>query len=80
MPRFRLRKDTDPIDLFQRAGAEQFHVEPGQEIEVPGDLAKDQPQSDAYVIGDGDQARAWAKAQWELVDNKPAKAAPVKEN
>lgn len=81
MPRFRLRADQNPVDLFSRKeGDEQFHVEPGDLILVPGDLAKEQPQDDAYIVGEGDGARAWAKAQWELVEDKPAKAAPVKES
>lgn len=81
MPKFRLREDHDPVDLFSREeGDDQFHVEPGQEITVPGDLAKKQPVEDAWIVGEGDDARTWAKSQWELVEDKPAKAAPVKEN
>ncbi|MFC3453998.1 hypothetical protein [Amycolatopsis speibonae] len=82
MPRFQLREGHDPIDLFSRKeGDEQFHVDPGQKILVPGELAKEQPAEDAWIVGEGDDARAWAKSQWELVeDTKPAKAAPVKEN
>lgn len=81
MPRFRLRADQNPIDLFQRKeGDDQFHVEPGDLVLVPGELAKEQPQKDAYIVGEGADARAWAKSQWELVEEKPAKAAPVKEN
>lgn len=82
MPRFRLRADQNPIDLFSRKeGDEQFHVNPGQVILVPGELAKEQSIEDAYIVGEGDEARVWAKSQWELVkDEKPAAKAPVKEN
>lgn len=51
-------------------------VEAGGVFEVDGEVATE--TEDAYIVGDGDDARAWPKAQWELV--KPAaKAASVKE-
>lgn len=47
-------------------------------IEIPGGLAKEQPE-DAYLT-DGDDPRAWPHAVWELIEDKPAtKATSVKE-
>lgn len=50
------------------------HVEAGATIEVDADLAGE--LVDAYVVGEGDAARAWPKALWALVTDK--KSAPVK--
>lgn len=59
--------------------AGSLFVNSGQVIEVPGDLAPEQP-ADAYQVGTGDDARLWPHAQWSLED-KPVKAAPAtKEN
>lgn len=95
MPRFRLRLDHDPVSLFQPAGGnEALPVEPGQVVDVPGELVtsrpapkKDEPTpeplpDDAFIVANGGEERAWSKAMWEL-DGKPdkaAKAAPVKES
>lgn len=51
--------------LFARAGqAESFAVPPGGTVEVPGDVTAE--TDDAVVVGDGDDARAWPAALWEL--------------
>jgi hypothetical protein len=42
-----------------------FPVNVGEEIEVPGDVS--QETEDAYIVGEGDEARAWPKALWALV-------------
>lgn len=52
-------------------------VATGETFEVPGDVTED--LGDGYVVGTGDDARVWPKAQWELVKSA-AKAASVKEN
>jgi hypothetical protein len=47
-------------------------------IEVDGDVVSQ--DGDAYTVGEGDNARLWPKALWELVDNKAvSKASNVKE-
>jgi len=52
-------------------------VATGETFEVPGDLAEE--LIDGYVVGTGDNARVWPKAQWELVKSA-ATSASVKEN
>jgi hypothetical protein len=77
MPRFRLRSDCSPVALFFPQGHhDSLYVEPGDVIDVPGDVVADSPD-DAFVIGTGDEARAWPKALWESADASPvADAAP----
>jgi hypothetical protein len=85
MPRF--RNIGAAAHVYKPAGdPDSLFVDAGQIVETPGELAPEQP-ADAYVVGEGDQARAWPKALWELVEDKPAtkpssSAAPaaVKEN
>jgi hypothetical protein len=72
MPRFRLILDH-PVDVYQPAGgASSLSVEPGDVVEAPGVLGEE--LVDAYVVGTGDDARAWPKALWEL-DKAAAPAA-----
>ncbi len=91
MPRFRLRSDHGPIHLYQPAGGrDALPVEPGQVVDVPGQLVESRPEPkedepapeplpvDAYTMAVGDDERAWSKAMWELVVDKPA-APAVKE-
>lgn len=89
MPRFRLRSDHGSVDLFQpSAGADSFHVEPGETVEIPGELVTSQrnPDSspvpdDAYLVVRDDVEAAWPRETWELVNGSPAApAAPVEEN
>lgn len=69
MPKFRFLGDQ-PVTLFQRTGGpDAFDVQPGQTVTVPGDLAADQYAEDAYIVGDDENARAWPKASWELIDD-----------
>lgn len=78
MPKLRNISGTH-LSLFAPAGErDSIPVEPDQVVDVPGELAPDQ-YPDAHVIGVGDDARAWPKAIWELVTDKPAKPA-AKEN
>lgn len=92
MPRFRLRSDHGPVDLFQPAGGpDSFRIEPGEEVNVPGDLLtsrptpkKNEPEppplpDDAFIVTHGGEEHAWPKAVWELADKPAAPAAPVKE-
>jgi hypothetical protein len=65
------------VHAIKRADLGGQLVEAGSDLEVAGDVTGE--TDDAYIVGEGDSARAWPKSQWELV--KPAaKAASVKEN
>lgn len=79
--KFTLRDECAPVSLFQpsaKAAFDQyFPVEPGGLIEVPGELAKEQPYQDAFLVVNGDETRAWPKALWDLAD-KPAASATTK--
>lgn len=87
MPKFTLSSDHPAVDLFQPAGGiDSFTVEPGQPVEVPGDLVgfvadpEFPSEDDAYIVANNGVESAWPKAVWSLVEDKPAKSAPVKEN
>jgi len=92
MPKFRLRADHAPVDLFEPSRSfESFQVEPGGLVDVPGELVTSRPKlkegdaplpplpDDAFIVLDGGVERAWPKAVWEL--DKPAApaASAVKE-
>lgn len=65
------------VHVERRADLGGQMVASGEVVDVNGDLTAE--LEDGYVVGDGDNARIWPKAQWELV--KAAKAAAsVKEN
>lgn len=74
-----------PVDVYAPEGhPDTLHVDPGQTITVPGELAAEQAV-DAYLVGEGDNARAWPHSQWRLAEPpKPAKksdaTAPSKES
>lgn len=70
-------KNVGPdVNALKRADLGGPLVETNGLLEIDGEITEETP--DAYIVGDGDNARAWPKAQWELV--KPAaKAASVKE-
>lgn len=54
--------DTTPIDA-------------GKYAEVDGEVTAGlDDDTDAYIVGEGDQARAWPKALWEL--DAPRKTQP----
>lgn len=72
MPKF--KNVGSDVHAMKRADLGGRLVETGAEFEVAGDVTEETP--DAYIVGSGDNARAWPKAQWELA--KPAKS--VKEN
>lgn len=77
MPRFRLRSDQPPYDIFFPQGHfDSLHVEPGDVIDVPGEVDADSPE-DAYVTGTEDDARAWPKALWELADAPASTSEPA---
>lgn len=82
-----------PVTLFSPRGYESLTVDPGNTVDVPGDLVtsrpapkKDEPAptplpDDAYIVVNNGEEKAWPHALWALVDDKPAaKAAAVKEN
>jgi len=58
-------------------------VDDGEVIHVEGTIAKSSPD-DAYVIGTGDDARAYPKSTWKVTAEKsksePDIPAPSKEN
>ncbi len=84
MPKFRLRSDGQPVTILGRPGSQDaFEVEPGQVVDVPGQLVtsreakKGEPApeplpDDAYIVLNGDEERAWPHAVWESIDDKPA--------
>lgn len=41
-------------------------VEAGKVTSVDGDVTEQ--TDDAYVVGEGDEARAWPKETWQLLD------------
>ncbi|MEU0797176.1 hypothetical protein ABZ342_44540 [Amycolatopsis sp. NPDC005961] len=67
--------------MFKPAGEyDAFPVGPeNPEIVVSGEVAEE--NEDAYIVGEGDEARAWSKTLWALVTKqKPAeKSAPAVE-
>lgn len=78
MPRFR-SLSSDELSVFRPDGEyDAFPVTPDEpEIEVPGDVTEE--TEDAYIVGEGDEARAWSKTLWALVETKKpaAPAAPA---
>lgn len=86
MPKFRLRVDSQPVTILAKPNAaDAFEVEPGRVIDVPGRLvtsrdatAEEPLPSDAYIVVNDAEERAWPHALWEYVDDKPA-APAVKE-
>ncbi len=63
-----------PVDLYARTGeAESYRVGPGETVEVPGDVTHpDAEGADFFTIGEGDDARAWPSASWEVLgESKP---------
>ena len=58
-------------------------IEADEVIHVEGTVAKSSPE-DAYVIGTGDDARAYPKSTWKVTSEKsksePDVLAPSKEN
>ncbi|MFI7643741.1 hypothetical protein [Nonomuraea sp. NPDC049400] len=48
-------------------------VAAGDVAQVDGDVTK--VTDDAYILGAGDEARAWPKSTWELLDEPKSKKA-----
>lgn len=79
----KLRNIGPAVSLWQpEGGPDAFPVEAGQIIEVAGELVTkradgdDRPLlDDAWHIANGDDERAWPKAQWDLVKGKTDSAA-----
>lgn len=64
-----------PVDVYSTSGyPDSLHVETGQTVTVPGDLAAEQP-ADAYLIGEGDDARLWPHSRWQLATAPQSKKA-----
>lgn len=59
---------------FKNISGEQLHlgrpdgraIDAGEVIDAGGEV--DDELDDAWIVGEGDDARAWPKATWELVD------------
>jgi hypothetical protein len=69
MPRF--RNLGAAAHVYRQAGhPESLFVDAGQIVDAPGQVSEE--KADAYVVGVGDDARAWPKALWELVVDTPA--------
>lgn len=65
MPRFKSLSSGD-FSLFAPPGyPDAFPVAAGGEVEIPGDVAAE--TEDAYIVGEGGNARAWSKVLWALV-------------
>lgn len=71
----------DDVDHYFPAGhGESLPVTNGQIVDV-GDVNVED-QGDHYVVGEGDDARAWPKSRWELqgaAKKDSASKAPAKE-
>ena len=61
--------------LFARARqTESLPVPPDGTVDVPGEVTAE--TDDAVVVGDGDDARAWPKALWQVEGGGPGVQAP----
>jgi hypothetical protein len=62
--RFKNDTDTDLV-LFGPTGHPDAYIcEAGAIVEIPGDITEE--TDDAFVVGDGDDARTWAKSVWSV--------------
>lgn len=70
MARFR-NTTSNHLALIRPAGHPDSHqVDAGGEVEVRGEVTE--TTHDAYIVGEGDSARAYPKALWELVSDPEA--------
>lgn len=74
MPKF--KNVGADVHAVKRADLGGELVVSGAYFEVGGEVSDE--TDDAYIVGSGDDARAWPKAQWELVKTA-AKTASAKE-
>lgn len=67
----------DECSVYAPAGsAHALLVDHGDVVQAAGDLAAD--GDDAYLVEHNGEVRAWPKARWELVQDKPKpKAQPA---
>lgn len=91
MPKFTLKVDHS-VTLFSPRGSGSMVVEPGKEIDVPGELVTSRSEKaaplpdDAYIVVNNGEEKAWPHVLWKLVEDKPvkktepAKPSAVKEN
>jgi hypothetical protein len=67
-----------PVSLYRPAGDPgSLDVEPGQVVETPGELAGQQPYSDAILIDSHGELRAWPTSTWETVEERVASTSPA---
>jgi DNA-binding transcriptional regulator/RsmH inhibitor MraZ len=70
----RLKNTGDPMHVYAPPGApNSLFVDAGQIIEVPGEITDE--LDDAYLVGTGDDQRAWSKAQWSATSKTSHDAA-----
>lgn len=65
-----------PVDLYARTGEfESYRVEPGDTVEVPGEVTHPKEEgADFFTIGEGDDARSWPLASWEVLGESKARS------
>lgn len=74
MPKFK-NISGDTLEVRGLRAYDTTPVEAGKYAEVDGEVTAGlEDDADAYVVGEGDQARAWPKALWEL--DAPKKTQP----
>lgn len=52
-------------------GADALVVDHGEVCDAPGELVGESESGDAYLVEHNGETRAWPKARWELVQDKP---------
>jgi hypothetical protein len=69
----------DAIDLYFPAGhPESLQVESGQVVDL-GDL-KVEEGDDCWLVGEGDEVRAWSKDRWEKQEEKKSAKPAAKDD
>ncbi len=59
----RLKNTGDPVHVYAPEGDQRsLLVDTDQIVEVPGEVTEE--LDDAYIVGHGDDARAWPKSRW----------------
>lgn len=76
MSAVRLRNLGEAVHLYAPPGSpNSLPVDAGQVITVAGPMEE---TGDAYVCGEGGQARAFPKSRWAAVEEPPAKKTAAK--
>lgn len=64
MARFKNVSGTELLLFARQSQADSFQVPPDGIVDIPGEVTAE--TDDAYVVGDGDEARAWPMEFWKL--------------